>query len=84
MLTSFILGAEIKERKQKEIMPKTMYTIRIDSELIEKLKIKAKAENRSFNNYIETALKNHNDINLDVRSNSSAYFEFGDENLLYR
>ena len=73
------LRGEIKERKQKEIMPKTMYTIRIDTELIEKLKIKAKAENRSFNNYIETALKNHNDINLNVRSNSSAYFEFGDE-----
>jgi len=58
---------------------KTSYTIRIDSELIEKLKIKAKAENRSFNNYIETALKNHDDINLDVRNNNVVYFEFGKE-----
>jgi predicted transcriptional regulator len=60
-------------------MPKTMYTIRIDTELLEKLKVKAKAQNRSFNNYIETALQNHNDINLDVRSNNSAYLEFGKE-----
>jgi predicted CopG family antitoxin len=58
---------------------KTSYTIRIDSELIEKLKIKAKAENRSFNNYIETALKNHDDINLDVKNNNVVYFEFGKE-----
>ena len=56
-----------------------MYTIRIDTELLEKLKVKAKAQNRSFNNYIETALQNHNDINLDVRSNNSAYLEFGKE-----
>ena len=60
-------------------MPKTMYTIRIDTELLEKLKVKAKAQNRSFNNYIETALQNYNDINLDVRSNNSAYLEFGKE-----
>ena len=60
-------------------MPKTMYTIRIDTELLEKLKVKAKAQNRSFNNYIETALQNHNDINLDVRSKNSAYLEFGKE-----
>ena len=58
---------------------KTSYTIRIDSELIEKLKIKAKADNRSFNNYLETTLKNHNEINLDVKSNNSLYFEFGEE-----
>ena len=56
-----------------------MYTIRIDTELLEKLKVKAKAQNRSFNNYIETALQNHNDINLDVRSKNSAYLEFGKE-----
>ena len=58
---------------------KTSYTIRIDSKILESLKIKAKAENRSFNNYIETALKNHDDINLDVRNNNVVYFEFGEE-----
>ena len=57
----------------------TAYTLRIDSEILESLKIKAKAENRSFNNYLATALKNHNDINLDVRSKNSVYFEFGEE-----
>ena len=57
----------------------TAYTLRIDSKILESLKIKAKAENRSFNNYLATALKNHNDINLDIRSNNVAYFEFGKE-----
>lgn len=58
---------------------KTPYTIRIDSEIIQKLKIKAKADNRSFNNYLETALKIHNHINLEMRSDSSLYFEIGKE-----
>jgi len=39
---------------------KTSYTFKLETELIDKLKNKAKEENRSFNNYIETILKkNH-------------------------
>ena len=36
---------------------KTSYTFKLDAELIDKLKLKAKEDNRSFNNYIETLLK---------------------------
>tara|TARA_R110002050_G_scaffold164234_1_gene294182 strand:+ start:246 stop:377 length:132 start_codon:yes stop_codon:yes gene_type:complete len=41
-------------------MSKTSYTFKIDTKLLEALKKKAKVENRSFNNYIETILKKSN------------------------
>lgn len=36
---------------------KTSYTFKLDNDLLNKLKIKAKQDNRSFNNYVETLLK---------------------------
>ena len=41
-------------------MPKTSYTFKLDTDLLEALKKKAKVENRSFNNYVETILKKSN------------------------
>ncbi len=38
-------------------MPKTSYTFKLDTDLLEALKKEAKKENRNFNNYIETKLK---------------------------
>ena len=38
-------------------MPKESYTFKLDSELLKTLKQKAKTENRSFNNLVETQLK---------------------------
>ena len=38
-------------------MPKESYTFKLDSELLKTLKQKAKTENRSFNNLVETELK---------------------------
>jgi|TARA_B110000114_G_C14977348_1_gene351047 predicted HicB family RNase H-like nuclease len=38
-------------------MPKESYTFKLDSELLKSLKQKAKTENRSFNNFVETELK---------------------------
>lgn len=44
---------------------KKAYTLRIDSELLKKLKKEAKVINRSFNNYVETLLKTHQDRKTD-------------------
>ena len=38
---------------------KKVLSIRIDDEIIERLKVLADAENRSLSNYIETILKGH-------------------------
>jgi len=38
-------------------MPKESYTFKLDSNLLKTLKEKAKTENRSFNNFVETELK---------------------------
>ena len=36
---------------------KSSYTFKLETKLLDKLKNKAKEENRSFNNYVETILK---------------------------
>ena len=38
-------------------MLRESYTFKLDSELLKSLKQKAKTENRSFNNFVETQLK---------------------------
>ena len=36
-----------------------MYSFRLDEALVEQLRVRAREENRSLSNYIETVLKQH-------------------------
>ena len=47
---------------------KKPYTVRLDGDLLKKLKKEAKVINRSFNNYIENLLKTHQDRKLNDKT----------------